>query len=114
MQHMHNDIVMKAKKGVSIMGKKKPGIYRTTISISADLKRRIDKAGEDVNWSAIAARAFESKLADIAAKKEKKNMDDVIQRLRASRTVLGSDEQDRGYGTENPSMDLALACRWTL
>ena len=83
------------------MSKKKvPGIYRTTISISADLKRRMDRAGSGVNWSALAAQAFESKLADIAAKKEKKSMEDVIQRLRVSRakTDEQSDEEGREAG----------------
>jgi hypothetical protein len=68
-----------------MMNQQKSGSYRTTISIPQDLKRRMDKDGPDVNWSAIAATAFEVKLAEIVAKKAKKNMADVIQRLRASK-----------------------------
>lgn len=64
---------------------KKPTSYRTTISISQDLRHRMEKVQEQVNWSALAARAFEEKLAEIASKKVRKTMDDVIQRLRVSK-----------------------------
>lgn len=69
------------------MAKKKPrdSFYRTTISIPQDLKTRMDKAGEEVNWSAIAARAFEDKLGEIASRKERLTMADAIERLRASK-----------------------------
>jgi hypothetical protein len=50
----------------------------------------MDRADEQVNWSAVACRAFEEKLAEIALKRGRKTMDDVIQRLRASK-VRGSD-----------------------
>ena len=56
------------------MGKKKPGYTRTTISVPADLKGRMNKVKEDVNWSALACQAFQGKLAEIAAKKERKTM----------------------------------------
>lgn len=79
------------------MSKLKSGSYRTTISIPQDLKRRMDKAGPDVNWSAIAAAAFEAKLAEIAAKKVKKNMDDVIQRLRASNQENEAQSYKEGF-----------------
>jgi hypothetical protein len=55
------------------------------ISVPDDLKARIDKVREDVNWSSIACRAFEQKLGEIASRKERKTMVDVIQRLRASK-----------------------------
>ena len=58
------------------------------ISLSQDLKHRMAQIEESVNWSALAARAFEGKLAELAAKKEQKTMDDVIQRLRESRLKL--------------------------
>jgi hypothetical protein len=63
---------------------KTTGSHRTTISVPLDLKKRMDKVKEDVNWSALACQAFESKLAEIAARKETKTMDDVIERLRGS------------------------------
>jgi hypothetical protein len=65
------------------MGKKQ-GSTRTTISVPADLKARMDKVMEPVNWSALACRAFEDWLGQIAAKKETKSMSDVVERLRAS------------------------------
>jgi hypothetical protein len=64
---------------------KPSGIYRQTVSITLDLKRRMDKVADQVNWSAAAAQAFEQKLAELSAKKEKKTMQDVIQRLRGSK-----------------------------
>jgi hypothetical protein len=48
---------------------------------------------EDVSWSAVACRAFEAKLAEIAARKEQRTMDDVIQRLRASQQK----DEDEAY-----------------
>lgn len=42
------------------------GSVRTTISIPADLRRRMCKVKEDVNWSALACVAFEAKLLEIA------------------------------------------------
>jgi hypothetical protein len=67
---------------------KKTGYLRTTITVPRDLKRRMDAAKEPVNWSAVAARAFEEKLAEIATKREEKTMFDIIQRLRATKPDL--------------------------
>jgi len=67
------------------MAKKKPSFIRTTISVAADLKRRMDKVTEDVNWSGLACRAFEGKLAEISSRKQEKDMSDVITRLRESK-----------------------------
>jgi hypothetical protein len=55
-----------------------------TITVPADVRRRMSAVKEDVNWSALACRAFEDKLAEIAARKESKVMNDVVERLRAS------------------------------
>jgi hypothetical protein len=64
---------------------KASGSFRTTISLPRDLKRRMDAVKEEINWSAVACRAFEEKLGELAAKKEKKAMADIIQRLRAAK-----------------------------
>jgi hypothetical protein len=64
---------------------KKLGFFRTTISVPRELKRQMDAVKEPVNWSAIACRAFEEKLAEIITKKEEKTMFAIIQRLRASK-----------------------------
>lgn len=77
--------------------KKKAGIARTTVPLPADLKRRMENAGEVVNWSAGAARAFETVLAEIAFRNERKNMDDVIQRLRASKQESDAESYKDGF-----------------
>jgi hypothetical protein len=51
---------------------------------------------EEVNWSAIACRAFEATLAEIAARKERKTMEDVIQRLRGSKQRAEDDQYREG------------------
>ena len=56
------------------MAKKRPGYTRTTISVPVDLKKRMDKVREDVNWSALACQAFQDKLAEIATQKERRIM----------------------------------------
>jgi len=57
---------------------------RISIYLADDLRRRMDKV-KGVNWSAVAAEAFERKLGELAAQKQEKKMEDVIQRLRASK-----------------------------
>lgn len=73
------------------------GSTRTTISVPADLKRRMDKLKEPVNWSALACAAFEQKLAEVASRKEKKDMDDVIQRFRGSKKQSEGEAYQAGY-----------------
>ncbi|MHB9005273.1 MAG: hypothetical protein ACYC6C_14710 [Coriobacteriia bacterium] len=70
---------------------------RTAVSLPPDLKRRMDKVTEPVNWSAIAALAFEAKLGEIASRKERKTMDDVVERLRASKRESGSALYKEGH-----------------
>jgi hypothetical protein len=66
------------------MGKKLKA-FRTTITVPAELKRRMDAADEDINWSALACEAFQAKLGEIAARKVAMTMDNdqAIERLRA-------------------------------
>ena len=84
------------------MGKKHSGTTRANISVPTDLKRRMAKVKEAVNWSSLACRAFEDKLGEIAAKREKKTMSDVIDRLRKSKrdSESGSYRQGFDVGTE--------------
>jgi hypothetical protein len=42
---------------------------RTTITIPVELKDRLDKAGKEVNWSAVAARALDQELNRITTKR---------------------------------------------
>jgi hypothetical protein len=69
---------------------------RTTISVPRQLKARMEAVAEPVNWSALACRAFEAKLAEIAAKKEQKSMDDIITRLRASKWRVENEQYQQG------------------
>ena len=41
------------------------GTKRTMISLPDDLKERMEKAGSNINWSAIARQAFEETLSRI-------------------------------------------------
>jgi hypothetical protein len=65
------------------------------VYVPDELKRRMDKV-KDVKWSPIACAAFEGKLGALAARKEIKNMQDVIQRLRVSKTEHESELQCEG------------------
>src|SRR4051812_46380765 len=76
---------------------------RINVSISDDLKRRMDEVddgGERVNWSALASQAFEAKLAEIITKRGAKNMRDVIARMRALKNTGGRGDGDQSRGRE--------------
>src|SRR5690349_19928782 len=69
---------------------------RTTITVPADLKDRMDATGSSVNWSAVAARAFEVKLAEINARKKGATMDDVITRMKAADEADANEARQEG------------------
>src|SRR3954466_12295424 len=56
------------------------GFVRTTISVPAGLKRRMDRVA--ANWSAVASRAFEQHLEQHQSTEATMSEDDAIQRLR--------------------------------
>lgn len=68
--------------------KKSKAPSRRNIYIPPELSERMAKQ-KDENWSAVACAAFESRMAEIAKKrieeKGAKEMEDVIERLRASK-----------------------------
>ena len=64
---------------------KKTGAIRVNVTVPSDLKRRMEQVGAEVNWSAVATEAFTVKLGHIAQEKAKKEMSDVVDRLRASK-----------------------------
>lgn len=70
---------------------------RTTISLPDALKQRMDAVKDPVNWSQVAAHAFELKLGEIASRRESTNMNEVIQRLRASKIVHEDDQTKAGF-----------------
>jgi hypothetical protein len=89
------------------MGKKTP-YSRTTISVPGDLKRRMDAVKEPVNWSALACRAFEDKLAEIATKSEQNGLEAIIKRLRATNPDLlyqQGHEDGRRWASEQARCD---------
>lgn len=72
-------------------------IYRTTISIPQELKDRMDAAGEQVNWSSLAARAFESKLLEIELRsKRSMSTKDVVKRLQAAKEQDAQEDYEEG------------------
>jgi hypothetical protein len=71
--------------------------HRTTITVPAELKARMDAVDEEVNWSAVACAAFDQKLAEIIKRRGVKDMKDAITRLRASYEKLGSDRYQQGH-----------------
>lgn len=77
---------------------KKPEFVRTTITIPAAIKKKMDTVKEPVNWSAIASHAFERKLEEIVSRKAEENMSEVVKRLRASKR--NSDSNLTGGGRE--------------
>lgn len=64
-------------------------IYRTTISIPQNLKKRMDSVTAQVNWSAVAAAAFEQELVRIAVK-------ETCERLQASEQEDDAENLDTG------------------
>src|SRR5258708_2436795 len=68
---------------------------KMTIYVPDGLKRRMDEAAA-VNWSPLACRAFELKLAEIITAEGAKNMRDVIVRLRAEMAVDEVASKSRG------------------
>jgi hypothetical protein len=70
---------------------------RMTISIPNDVRKRMERVKDAVNWSAIAAGAFEHKLGEIASKQKEKSMENVVARLRASKLTHASHQNKEGY-----------------
>jgi hypothetical protein len=59
--------------------------YRMTITIPVGVKEQIDQVKENVNWSAVAAEAFQRKVVEIRARRSKAmTRQKVIERLKAA------------------------------
>ena len=70
---------------------------RINVSISDDLKRRMDEVeDEGVNWSALAAQAFETKLAELITTRGARTMREVIARMKALKNKGGRGDRARG------------------
>ena len=70
---------------------------KMTIYVNDDLKTRMDAVEESVTWSAIASRAFEIEIGEVAKRKQEKDMSTVIDRLRASKLVHEGQEYKDGH-----------------
>ncbi len=70
---------------------------RMTISVPDPLKERMTALKQKPNWSALACRAFTAHLAQVEGKKEKRDMDAVIARLRDSRLESAEATQADGF-----------------
>ena len=70
---------------------------RMNIYVSDDLKERMDKAEESANWSQVSSRAFEIELGEIAKRKKVKDMNSVVQRLKASKLEFENVSYKEGY-----------------
>jgi hypothetical protein len=78
------------------MGTSERRSYQMNISISRDLKSRMDEVRVPVNWSQTAAEAFEEKLLKIESRKDPKNFDDVIARMKAKAALEEKQEYEAG------------------
>ena len=70
------------------MRKKGRDMARMSISLPDNLKARMDEAG-DQNWSALAQRAFDDEIQRLEWRRkqlEEINMDEVVERLRESKS----------------------------
>ena len=66
------------------------------VSVPDEIRGRMEKVRQAVNWSAVATEAFVKKLAEIASRKSEQELHDVIHRLRASRIDDVSEIERRG------------------
>jgi hypothetical protein len=78
------------------MGKPK-NVVPMTLSLPKDLKAKMDVVTVPVNWSAVAAKAFEAKLLELESAKETTTMDDVIARMKAAEELDNKEEYQRGW-----------------
>jgi hypothetical protein len=58
---------------------------KVNLYVADDLKARMDDAGEAVNWSSVAQRAFKEAIATHQIRKGSTDVDQVVERLRASK-----------------------------
>lgn len=69
---------------------------RFNITLPPELRARMEAAPPSVNWSAVAAQAFEQKLTQIDSLKETTTMEDVIKRLKAADELDGNEAVQEG------------------
>lgn len=75
---------------------KKSAAVQTSISVPGDMKKRMQKH-RDINWSAVAVKAFEAELNAIAQRKKGLDMESVRERLLASKAASESESYQQGH-----------------
>ena len=70
---------------------------RVTVTVPKDLKARMDAVEESINWSAVASRAFDQTLSDLNSRKGVRKVEDVINRLRASKRKHEASQYQEGF-----------------
>ena len=69
---------------------------RMNISVPDDLRAQMDQH-DHTNWSSVAQRAFEQHLIHLKSRMETTTMEDVIERLRASKQANEEEEKKSGH-----------------
>jgi hypothetical protein len=93
--------------------------FRTTITVPQTLKTRMD-AVEGVNWSALAARAFEAKLREIEMRDKKAlSREEIVKRLQATQEDDARQDYEAGKqagqawaGRQATAKQLKRAAQW--
>jgi hypothetical protein len=93
--------------------------FRTTITVPQALKTRMD-AVEGVNWSALAARAFEAKLREIEMRDKKAlSKEEIVKRLQATQEEDARQDYEAGKqagqewaGRQATAKQLKRAAQW--
>lgn len=70
---------------------------RVTVYVPDELKARMDEAGESVNWSSVAQRAFNESIWSHRLREEPNDMNNVVERLRSSKQRFSEIEQVLGH-----------------
>jgi hypothetical protein len=94
--------------------------HRTTITIPQSLKTRMDAVQGPVNWSALAARAFEAKLREVEMRDKKAlSKEEIVKRLQASQTEDAQRDHEAGKeagkewaGRQATAKQLKRAAQW--
>jgi hypothetical protein len=73
------------------------GVIRVNVSVPRELKARMDAIEESVNWSGVAARAFEDELRRLQSERKAQKMDEVIARLKAAAEIEENEEYQDGF-----------------
>lgn len=87
----------------------KKGFVRVTVTVSTELKKKMTKHNESVNWSAVACDAFESKVTEMERKtKMGENMSDLVSKMRE----MDAEDQGESYNSGYKAGQLCVNKAW--